>query len=222
MRVVCPLRRTCLCVGILLLCVSAKAAAESQVVALEDFRSQDQQGFPMGWEAQRSIDRAQQTYTIRTEEDGPFLAVRLADQRIFKRIAWDPKALPVVTWKWRLKAAPLKETDPIAAVFVSLDTDLLVIPVATKYVWSRTKAKGTVTEGGLFGASEVVLRSGPQPVGEWVHEQVNAYADFKRFHQHEPAEEAWGVSLSAGPGVEIDFGPIAVSAREHPATGSFR
>jgi hypothetical protein len=67
-------------------------------------------------------------------------------------------------------------------------------------------------EGGFFDASEIVQRTGPQPVGEWVEERVNAYEDFKRIHKHEPADQAWGISLLGGPGVEIDFGPIAVSA----------
>jgi hypothetical protein len=118
----------------------------------------------------------------------------------------------VVIWRWRLKTPPPTDGEPIAALYVSLDTDLLVIPVATKYVWSLGKAKGTMTDGGLFGASEVVLRTGPEPVGEWLEERVNAYEDFKWIHQHEPAAQAWGISLLAGPGVEVDFGEIAVSA----------
>jgi hypothetical protein len=68
-----------------------------------------------------------------------------------------------------------------------------------------------MSEGGLFEASEIIVRSGPQPVGEWVEERVNAYEDFKRLHKHEPAAQAWGLSLLAGPGVEIDFGSISVS-----------
>ncbi|MGH7208559.1 MAG: hypothetical protein ACREIL_04145, partial [Nitrospiraceae bacterium] len=68
-------------------------------------------------------------------------------------------------------------------------------------------------EGGLFGASEIVLRAGAQPVGEWVEERVNAYEDFKRIHQHDPAAQAWGISLLGGPGVEVDFGPIAASPK---------
>ncbi len=48
------------------------------------------------------------------------------------------------------------------------------------------------------------------PVGEWVEERVNVYEDFKRIHKHEPAEKAWGISLFAGPGVEIDFGTVTV------------
>ena len=186
---------------------------------LEDFRVTSVDGLPEGWKAQRSETKARQAYTLRSEQDMGFLAATRADQRVYKRVAWDPQALPIVTWRWRLKTGgdsqgprPASlEDDLIAAVFVSLDTDLLVIPVATKYVWSFTKPKGTMTEGGLFGASEIVLRTGPQPVGEWVEERVNAYEDFKRIHEHDPAAQAWGVSLLGGPGVEVDFGPIAAS-----------
>jgi hypothetical protein len=196
------------------LMVSAAAHSEtkpSNTVVLEDFKTPGSDAFPKGWQAQRNEGTARQSYRVQSENGQSFLAARNADQRVYKKIGWSPKGRPVVTWRWRLKSAPAG-AEPLAAVFVSLDTDLLVIPVATKYVWSGTKAKGTVSEGGVFDATEIVLRSGAQPVGEWVEERVNAYEDFKRIHKHEPNEQAWGVSLLAGPGVEIDFGPIAVSA----------
>jgi hypothetical protein len=41
---------------------------------------------------------------------------------------------------------------------------------------------------------------------------VNVYEDFKRIHQHEPADKAWGISLQGGPGVEVDFGSLTVSS----------
>ena len=186
-------------------------AGSSGLVALEDFRAKDGDGFPKGWKAQRSESTARQAYTIQTEQETAFLSARRADQRVYKKVAWDPKATPIVTWRWRLKKAPA-ETDLVAALFVSLDTDLMVIPVATKYLWSGVKAKGSTTEGGLFSASEIVLRAGLQPIGQWVEERVNAYEDFKRIHQHEPAELAWGISIQGGPGVEVDFGPINVSS----------
>ena len=197
--------------GVLLLFSAASSIALSPgVTVLEDFKQADQDGFPKEWKAQRSEAGARQTYKIQSEGERSFLAARKADQRVYKKMAWDPKAKPVVTWRWRLRSVS-SGSDPIAAVFVSLDTDLMVIPVATKYVWSASKTKGTVTEGGMFDATEIVLRSGPQPVGEWIEERVNAYEDFKRIHQHEPDDKAWGISLLGGPGVEIDFGPIAVS-----------
>lgn len=201
----------CLAVGIGVLPGRDSVVAQSGgTQVIEDFRSNDGSGFPKDWKAQRNEPKARQAYAIQTEKESAFLSAKGADQRVYKRIAWDPKARPIVTWRWRLKSAPAG-TDVVAAVFVSLDTDLMVIPVANKYVWSATKAKGTVTEGGLFDASEIVIRSGLQPVGEWVEERVNAYEDFKRIHKHEPAQQAWGVSLLAGPGVEVDFGPITVA-----------
>ena len=69
-----------------------------------------------------------------------------------------------------------------------------------------------MTEGGMFDASEIVLQKGPKGFGQWVEQRVNAYEDFKRIHRHEPASQAWGISLLGGPGVEVDFGPIIVMA----------
>lgn len=191
---------------------TAPLRADVPVKVLEDFQAKDDRGFPVEWEAQRSKTRAQDSYRIASEGEGSFLAARQADQRVYKRIAWDPKQYPVITWRWRLNSAPPAGSDPIASVFVSLDTDLFVIPVATKYSWSGSRAKGATKDGGFFGASEIVIRSGPQPIGTWVEERVNAYEDFKRLHDHEPAPEAWGISLLAGPGVEIDFGAITARA----------
>src|SRR5439155_1644089 len=51
----------------------------------------------------------------------------------------------------------------------------------------------------------------PLPDRLWIEERVNAYADFLKVHNHEPAPKAWGISLVAGPGVEVDFGSIAVA-----------
>jgi hypothetical protein len=191
-------------------------AADSVGLVLEDFQSKDQEGFPAEWqhESQRSHAKGREAYKIQSEDGVNFLAAKDAGQRVKKRkIDWDPKQYPVLTWKWRLHKAP-SGSEPVAVIYASLDTDLLFIPVFTKYVWSATKAEGTLTEGGMFSGSEIVVQGGLTPLNEWVEERVNVYEDFKRIHQHEPAAKAWGISIFAGPGVEIDFGPIAaVSAR---------
>jgi hypothetical protein len=190
---------------------SSAGSAGDQAV-LEDFRTKDAEGLPAGWKGEglRSKENAKQTYALVSEGPVNFIKATNANQRIHKKMAWDPRAMPIVTWRWRLKSAPAG-AEPIAAVYVSLDTDLMFIPVSTKYVWSSTKAKGTTTMGGMFGAAELVVRSGAQPAGEWIEEKVNAYEDFKRIHQHEPASQAWGISLLGGPGVDVDFGPMTVT-----------
>lgn len=178
---------------------------------LEDFGQPDGDGFPVGWEGSRSTITAKETYTIQIEDGTHFLQAKGANQRVYtKKISWDPKVQPILKWRWRVRSIP-EDADLVAAVFANLDTDLVFIPVSTKYVWSARKNKGVTTDGGFFSPTEVVIRSGRQPVGEWIEEEVNAYEDFKQIHQHEPAPQAWGISLLGGPGVEIDFGTLEVS-----------
>src|SRR5215510_4450917 len=181
---------------------------QNQALVLEDFQAKEGDGFPANWdhESQRSQVKGREAYKVQSEGGVNFLAARDAGQRIKKKkIDWDPKAYPVLTWRWRLHKAP-EGTDPLAAIYASLDTDLMFIPVFTKYIWSATKPEGTVTEGGMFSGSEIVVQSGTTQLGQWIEERVNVYEDFVRIHQHEPAAKAWGISIIAGPGVEIDFG----------------
>ncbi|MBX3238087.1 MAG: DUF3047 domain-containing protein [Nitrospiraceae bacterium] len=193
--------------------VTSALAGDNGVIVLEDFQHKDQDGFPVDWqhENQRSQAKGRDAYKIQVEGGQGFLAARDAGQRVKKRkIDWDPKAYPVLTWRWRLHKAP-GGSEPVAALYASLDTDLMFIPVFTKYIWSGTKPEGTIVEGGMFSGSEIVVQSGTAALNEWVEERINVYEDFKRLHQHEPAEKAWGISIYAGPGVEIDFGTITVS-----------
>ena len=200
----------------LLVLSSGSVSAQGQPLVLEDFQAKEADGFPTSWdhESQRSHSKGRDAYKIQSENGTHFLSAKDAGQRIKKKkIDWDPKAYPVLTWRWRLKKAA-EGTEPLAAVYASLDTDLLFIPVFTKYIWSAAKPEGTLTEGGMFSGSEIVVQSGTASLGQWVEEKVNVYEDFKRIHQHEPAAKAWGISIIAGPGVEIDFGPmVAMSGK---------
>jgi hypothetical protein len=209
--------RRYLAVG-LVMCVSVAIAgavsAQNQSLILENFQAKEADGFPSNWEHenQRSQTKGRDAYKVQAENGVNFLAAKDAGQRIKKKkIDWDPKAFPVLTWRWRLQKATT-DNEPIAAIYASLDTDLMFIPVFTKYVWSATKPEGTFTEGGMFSGSEIVVQSGMKNVGQWLEERVNVYEDFKRIHQHEPAAKAWGISIIAGSGVEIDFGSMVASA----------
>ncbi len=189
-------------------------SAQNPSLVLEDFQAKDPDGFPLNWdhENQRSHSKGRDAYKIQTENGVSFLVAKDAGQRIKKKkIDWDPKAFPVLTWRWRLNKVAAG-AEPIAAIYASLDTDLMFIPVFTKYIWSATKSEGVLSEGGMFSGAEIVVQSGTKDVGQWVEERVNVYEDFKRIHKHEPADKAWGISIIAGPGVEIDFGSLVASA----------
>jgi len=187
-------------------------STSTSLQVLEDFSKAEQDGFPVGWQASRTESVTRKAYVVARDGEQSVLRTKGVDAqtRIFKRMAWNPKEYPIVTWRWRLRGAP-SSSEIWAAVFVSLDTDLLIIPVSTKYAWASTGTVGSIKEGELFGAAEVVVRSGPQPIGQWVEERVNVYADFLKVHNHEPAPTAWGISLVTGPGVELDFGRISIA-----------
>ncbi len=194
--------------------LTGSAIGQGQTLVLEDFRAKDSGGFPLNWdhENQRSQTKGREAYKVQAEDGVSFLSANNAGQRIKKKkIDWDPKAYPVLTWRWRLNKTA-EGTEPLAAIYASLDTDLIFIPVFTKYIWSATKPEGAMVEGGMFSGSEIVVQSGAKEVGQWIEERVNVYEDFKRIHQHEPAPKAWGISIIAGPGVEIDFGPIVATS----------
>jgi hypothetical protein len=190
--------------------------AQGPALVLEDFKVKEADGFPSAWghENQRSQAKGREAYKVQSENGANFLSAKDAGQRIKKtKIDWDPKVYPVLTWRWRLVKAPTG-VEPVAAIYASLDTDMLFIPVFTKYVWSATKPEGTLTEGGMFSGTELVVQSGTAVLGQWFEERVNVYEDFKKIHRHEPAPKAWGISIVASSGVEIDFGPmIALPAK---------
>ena len=193
-----------------LIAPNAFAQSTAGTIVLEDFVDADENGFPKDWDAQRSKATAQETYTVGRKDGESFLSAKNASQRVYtKNISWDPKTHPILTWRWRIHSVP-DGAEFIAAVYPSLDTDLMFIPVNTKYVWSLDKPVGSIKEGGMFGSTEIVIRTGGEPKGEWVEERINVYEDFKKIHDHEPAPKAWGISLLGGAGVEVDFGSLHV------------
>ncbi|MBK9997185.1 MAG: DUF3047 domain-containing protein [Nitrospira sp.] len=127
-------------------------ANEAGVLVLEDFQSADQDGFPIDWqhENQRSQAKGRDAYKIQSQDGKKFLAAKDAGQRVKKRkIDWDPKVYPVLTWRWRLHKAP-SGSEPIAALYASLDTDLMFIPVFTKYIWAPESRKGRSLRAGCL------------------------------------------------------------------------
>ena len=99
----------CFTVGLVIcgsVVMQGAVTAQSQSLVLEDFQAKEADGFPSNWdhENQRSQSKGRDAYKIQTEAGVNFLAAKDAGQRIKKKkIDWDPKAFPVLTWRWRLQ-----------------------------------------------------------------------------------------------------------------------
>ena len=97
-----------ICMGLIAVAVMfshGSVSAEGQQLVLEDFQAKEADSFPSDWdhESQRSHTKGREAYKVQSENGANFLSAKDAGQRIKKKkIDWDPKAYPVLTWRWRL------------------------------------------------------------------------------------------------------------------------
>lgn len=186
--------------------VSSETEIEEAVI-LENFSSNGENGLPLGWKAQRETPSPSKIYQIVKDSEKPYLHANGRPNRIFKKMKWNPNKFPFITWKWRMIDVPDDpQKEKSATIYVSLGTDLLGIPKITKYAWSSNKEVGSETSGGIFRPTTIVLRSGQPETGEWVTETLNVLEDYRRLHNEDPPDEAYGIGIFTT--IEADFSEI--------------
>jgi hypothetical protein len=158
---------------------------------VEDFSAFQPGAFPEGWKSRGG--EGSEVYRVRSngetylEAQAKGTAVTIA-----KEFEYDLKKYPLLLWQWRVLELPKggderykKTGDSAAAVYVIFEGR--VRPDNMKYVWSSSLPIGTTAESPYSSKTKiVVLRNQDSPVGEWVSERVNVYADYKRLFGREP------------------------------------
>ena len=167
--------------------------------------------YPDQWTIKGDKAKAEETYQVIRAADENYLraVVEKKPARIFKKIAWDAKAYPIVEWKWRIKKWP-EGDNVLIYLYVSLDKDIFGIPTLIKYGWSRDPDDGAVKGGGFFRPVERVIRTGSADSGEWMTERIDALADFQEMAGRDPKDLAYGIGILVESGIEAEFGPISV------------
>jgi hypothetical protein len=168
----------------------SRAEAEP-VRRVEDFSSFRAGTFPQGWKSRGG--EGSEVYKIRSNKE-TYLEARAIGSAISiaKGFEYDLSEYPYLLWQWRVLELPqggderFKKTgDSAAAIYVILK-DLLK-PDNLKYVWSASLPLGTTTESPYSNKTKiVVLRNQFSPLGKWVSERVNVYADYRRLFGCEP------------------------------------
>ena len=149
---------------------------------------------------------------FKSSDGQKFLAVKDAGQRVKKRkIDWDPKAYPVLTWRWRLHKAP-SGSEPIAALYASLDTDLLFIPVFTKYIWSAGSRRAPSSRVGCSAGRKWWCKAACCLSASGSKNELMSMKTSSAFISMSRQKRRGEFHLFAAPGVEIDFGTITVSS----------
>jgi hypothetical protein len=160
---------------------------------VEDFSSFKDGSFPEGWKSRGGDESA--VYRVRSNKEA-YLEANAENSAvaIAKEFAYELNEYPYLKWQWRVLKLPkggderFKETgDSAAAIYVIFEGFLR--PNTIKYVWSASLPLGTTTESPYNSKTKiVVLRNQNSPMGQWVTESVNVYADYKRLYKGEPKQ----------------------------------
>ena len=179
------------------------SALPAQVLFALNFERDEAVKFPAGWSS-RDEENMGKVYSVRIEDGHKFLH---ADAQgisvpIGYEKTWNLEEFPILRWRWRALVFPegsdekkKSGNDNVLSVYVVFGG--WPIPRSVKYTWSETLPAGSVFDSPLSGRTKgIVLRSGRSLVGNWIAEERNVLADYRRlFGEGEKSPTARGILL---------------------------
>lgn len=207
------------------------AASPDTTIVLENFEAEAEGGLPAAWrffsrsnrrfEAPDRLMNASGRFVVMQEDGNNFLRAYTSGSA--RRISlpgeafhWDLSSLPRLQWMWRAHRLPEgaredRVNDSGAAVYVSFaKTDWLGRPRSIKYVYSTGLPPESVVSTG--NVKIVVVSSGLQETGEWVHVARNVADDYRNIFGSEPPAPVsitlWSDSDNTDSVAEVDFDNI--------------
>jgi hypothetical protein len=116
--------------------------------------------------------------------------------RLGRAVKVNPRETPWLMWDWKALTLPEggdvrdpKKNDQAGRVMVMFEGMKGVL-----YVWDTTAPVGTESRSDgfeIFQRVLLVVRSGPQGVGQWERQRQNVYADYRRLFESEPRGIKW-------------------------------
>ena len=113
-----------------------------------------------------------------------------------------PPAKLKLRWRWKIDGVntngserDLKKFDHAARVFVAFDT-FIGPPRTLNYLWADVEKSGTVLEHPKSGRAQIfVLESGDAQAGQWIVEERDVTADWKRVFPDKPMPKIIGLGM---------------------------
>jgi hypothetical protein len=165
-----------------------------------------QEGFERGLgERWKKVEFTSETqHTIRKEGTNSFLEARANGSASGLAVKLDSISADrtVLRWRWKIDRVPpggsdseIKKFDHSARLFVAFKT-LIGPPRSVNYVWANEVAVGKTFEHPRSGRSRfVVLESGNARAGEWITEERDLAADWKRLFGEEKVPAIVGLGF---------------------------
>ena len=193
------MKKWCLIVMLALVSPFACATAVERILFVADFSH----GLSRDWE-NMTLFKKLTDYSV--NHDGTNCFVRgAADDScsgLTKKLSIAPPAKLKLRWRWRIEGVKtngserdLKTFDHAARVFVAFDT-FIGSPRTLNYMWGNIEPAGTVMEHPKSSRAQIfILESGNAKAGQWIFEERDVTADWKRAFPDKPMPKIVGIGV---------------------------
>ena len=211
----------------MLLCLLAAIAAISPTVAqprqivIDDFAA----GLNANWQEKSFVGHT--IYTVMQDNGRPCLGAKshAAASGLFYKIEFEPADYPVLRWSWKVEGiieggdVRYKQSDDCPArIYVVFPSLLFWRTRALCYIWANKAPVGAfIPNPHVKSTMMIAVESGKEKAGQWVEQQADIVADFRRAFGQDPPR-AGAVALmtdtdNTGASARAWYGPISISAR---------
>lgn len=175
---------------LLLLLVGLSVFAQAESLLLDNF----EHGLGGNWE-EKSF-KGKTVYTVVPDGAGQVLRAESRDAAsglIFER-KYDLKQYPRLAWRWKVENILQKGDerskagdDYAARVYVIFPHWFAPKTRSINYIWANKLPKGEFVPNPFFSnAVMLAVQSGPERVGEWLSEERDVAADYRRIFGEDP------------------------------------
>lgn len=199
-----------------LLSVGSSDATECRDLS---FKADGSDPLPQGWKALTFPQIGRHTsYTVESQGKNAWVKAesRNSASALVREIQIDPKAYPILRWRWRVENIiqkgdeRKKEGDDYAArVYVNFhyDPDKASLwertqyglaysiyghyppKAALNYIWANKIARGEAVDSAYTSRAKLIaIESGRERIGTWVSEERNIYQDYISYFRGQPPE----------------------------------
>ena len=176
----------------------ARGAAE-QVLFAADFAK----GISNGWQNVSFFKTPTEYKALREGTNGYAEAVATKTcSALSRKLDLAPPQKLTLRWRWRISGVAtngserdLSRFDHAARVFVAFDT-LVGPPRTINYLWANVEAPGTMLEHPKSGRAKLIaVESGPAKAGQWLAEERDVTADWKKAFPYRAMPKVVGIGL---------------------------
>lgn len=174
--------------------LSMPAKADNDRLNVDSFsKGADEKGIPISWK----LKKKEGTPIIELEKEEDTHVLHLVSEKssfgLIKTINIDIKEYPYINFRWKVIELPKngdfrkKETNDQAAQLYIAFGRFIIDATVVGYVWeNKVPQLTTGVSSTLSKIHIIVLQSGVEQTGQWIHEKRNIYNDYKELFKKEP------------------------------------